>query len=99
MASPSPSFSASAFELALNDVFTTATCRPYPPLSAASRATSSVAPTNETSGWVKQAAGTDAWLRTCARPDMFSTAEIPCADAACARESDPAIGPSPCVAC
>lgn len=51
---------------------------------AASRAASSVAPTKETSGCVKQAAGTDAWFKTWGRPHMFSTAEMPWADAACA---------------
>jgi hypothetical protein len=36
-----------------------------------------VTPTNDTSGWVKHAAGTDRWLSTCGRPHMFSTAEMP----------------------
>lgn len=35
-----------------------------------------------TSGCVKQAAGTELWLRTCGRLQMFSTALIPCALAA-----------------
>lgn len=38
----------------------------------------------DTSGWVKQAAGTVLWSSTCSRPHMFSTALMPCALAACA---------------
>lgn len=43
-----------------------------------------------TSGWVKAAAGTLRWSRTCGRPHMFSTALMPCAEAACASMNLPA---------
>ena len=46
-----------------------------------------------TSGWVKQAAGTLRWLSTCWRPQMFSTALMPCALAACASMYLPARAP------
>ena len=41
-------------------------------------------PGQRTSGWVKQAAGTELWLRMYGRSQMFSTALMPCALAACA---------------
>ena len=43
-----------------------------------------------TSGWVKAAAGTLRWSSTCGRPHMFSTALMPCAEAACASMNLPA---------
>mmetsp|Transcript_29313 Transcript_29313/g.94488 ORF Transcript_29313/g.94488 Transcript_29313/m.94488 type:complete len:271 (+) Transcript_29313:546-1358(+) len=82
LAMPSPSPSASALELALK-----LPCEmpiSQPSFSARSLACSSVGPTMAISGWVKQAAGTASWLSTCSCPHIFSTAEMPCADAACA---------------
>mmetsp|Transcript_17105 Transcript_17105/g.51722 ORF Transcript_17105/g.51722 Transcript_17105/m.51722 type:complete len:223 (+) Transcript_17105:924-1592(+) len=82
LAMPSPSPSASAFELALK-----LPCEmpiSQPSFSARSRACSSVGPTMAISGCVKHAAGTASWLSTCSLPHMFSTAEMPWADAACA---------------
>jgi len=63
-------------EFALNDVLTMPSGKPLPSLDISS-AFSCVTPTNDTSGWVKHAAGTDRWLSTCGRPHMFSTAEMP----------------------
>mmetsp|Transcript_32029 Transcript_32029/g.95682 ORF Transcript_32029/g.95682 Transcript_32029/m.95682 type:complete len:270 (-) Transcript_32029:1017-1826(-) len=82
LARPSPSFSASALELALNDVLTMPSGNPCS--LAISSAFSWVTPTNETSGCVKHAAGIELWFSTCGRPSMFSIAEMPCALAACA---------------
>mmetsp|Transcript_24183 Transcript_24183/g.71701 ORF Transcript_24183/g.71701 Transcript_24183/m.71701 type:complete len:467 (-) Transcript_24183:67-1467(-) len=82
LAMPSPSPSASAFELALK--LPCAMPISQPSFSARSLACSSVGPTMAISGWVKHAAGTASWLSTCSCPHMFSTAEMPCADAACA---------------
>ena len=67
---PSPTF-----ELALNEVLTMP--RGKPCSLASSSAFSWVTPTKDTSGCVKQAAGTDKWLRTWGLPHMFSTAEMP----------------------
>mmetsp|Transcript_9091 Transcript_9091/g.15838 ORF Transcript_9091/g.15838 Transcript_9091/m.15838 type:complete len:271 (-) Transcript_9091:974-1786(-) len=81
-AMPSPSFSARAFELPLKLVLVIPSLKPCSLDS--SSAFSCVTPTKETSGCVKQAAGTLRWLSTWDRPAMFSTALIPCALAACA---------------
>ena len=55
-------------------------------------ACSSVMPTIAISGCVKQAAGMALWLTTWGRPRMFSTAEMPWADAACANINLPGLG-------
>merc|ERR1719261_453505 len=82
LALPLPSSSASALELALKDP--TDLPRVKPSFSARSLACSSVSPTMAISGCVKQAAGIASWSTSCDLPQMFSTAEMPWADAACA---------------
>ena len=62
--------------LTLKEVFATAISNPS--FSAFSRAWSSVMPTKETSGCVKQAAGTARWFTMCSRPQQFSTTLMPC---------------------
>mmetsp|Transcript_19554 Transcript_19554/g.40824 ORF Transcript_19554/g.40824 Transcript_19554/m.40824 type:complete len:225 (-) Transcript_19554:973-1647(-) len=80
LAIPAPSPSASAFEFALNDPWLFPSS--HPSSFAFSTACSSVIPTMPISGCVKQAAGTDWWSTAWFRPQMFSTADIPCALAA-----------------
>mmetsp|Transcript_17770 Transcript_17770/g.42716 ORF Transcript_17770/g.42716 Transcript_17770/m.42716 type:complete len:207 (-) Transcript_17770:1015-1635(-) len=82
LAIPSPSPSASAFELALKCPVDLPSSNPS--ALALSLAWSSFNPTNAISGCVKHAAGTALWLTAWGRPMMFSTADMPCAEAACA---------------
>ena len=63
---PSDSSSERALELALKDVFATATGNPSS--SPILRASLSLSPQKEISGCVKQAAGTELWLRIFSRP-------------------------------
>mmetsp|Transcript_46865 Transcript_46865/g.99537 ORF Transcript_46865/g.99537 Transcript_46865/m.99537 type:complete len:247 (-) Transcript_46865:968-1708(-) len=80
LAMPFPSSSARALELArkLPWLFP----RVHPSAAAFSTACSSVGPTMAISGWVKHAAGMASWLTSWDRPQMFSTAEMPWAEAA-----------------
>mmetsp|Transcript_23659 Transcript_23659/g.52585 ORF Transcript_23659/g.52585 Transcript_23659/m.52585 type:complete len:286 (+) Transcript_23659:171-1028(+) len=82
LAMPSPSCSARALEFALK--WPTDLPRGNPCSAARTLAWSSVSPTMAISGCVKHAAGMQSWFSTCLRPTMFSTAEMPCAEAACA---------------
>mmetsp|Transcript_9126 Transcript_9126/g.15115 ORF Transcript_9126/g.15115 Transcript_9126/m.15115 type:complete len:250 (+) Transcript_9126:495-1244(+) len=80
LAIPSASSSARAFEFARK--WPTDLPRGKPCSAARSLAWSSVRPTIAISGWVKHAAGIFSWFTTCGRPKMFSTAEMPWAEAA-----------------
>mmetsp|Transcript_22293 Transcript_22293/g.44491 ORF Transcript_22293/g.44491 Transcript_22293/m.44491 type:complete len:224 (-) Transcript_22293:902-1573(-) len=91
LAMPAPSPSARALELALKLPWDFPSS--HPSASALSTACSSVRPTMAISGCVKQAAGTASWLTTCSLPQMFSTAEMPWAEAAWASIMTPLASP------
>mmetsp|Transcript_63053 Transcript_63053/g.150420 ORF Transcript_63053/g.150420 Transcript_63053/m.150420 type:complete len:247 (+) Transcript_63053:365-1105(+) len=82
LAIPVPSSSASALELALKEPVDLPSVKPS--FSAFAFAWSSVRPTIAISGCVKHAAGMQSWSTAWWRPTMFSTAEMPWAEAACA---------------
>mmetsp|Transcript_48120 Transcript_48120/g.96282 ORF Transcript_48120/g.96282 Transcript_48120/m.96282 type:complete len:237 (+) Transcript_48120:273-983(+) len=91
LAIPLPSSSARALELArkLPVLFPSS----KPSASALALACSSVSPTMAISGCVKHAAGMVLWSTRCSRPAMFSTAEMPWAEAAWASISFPLASP------
>mmetsp|Transcript_72142 Transcript_72142/g.192842 ORF Transcript_72142/g.192842 Transcript_72142/m.192842 type:complete len:210 (-) Transcript_72142:1042-1671(-) len=91
LARPVPSSSARALELARNEPVDLPSSNPS--AAASALACSSVRPTMPTSGCVKHAAGTALWFTACGRPQMFSTAEMPWAEAACASISLPLASP------
>mmetsp|Transcript_8 Transcript_8/g.20 ORF Transcript_8/g.20 Transcript_8/m.20 type:complete len:219 (+) Transcript_8:404-1060(+) len=91
LATPSPDASASAFELARKLPMPMPSSKPC--CSARALAAASSSPTKAISGCVKQAAGMASWLTTCLEPAMFSTAEMPWADAACASIITPFASP------
>mmetsp|Transcript_639 Transcript_639/g.1670 ORF Transcript_639/g.1670 Transcript_639/m.1670 type:complete len:299 (-) Transcript_639:816-1712(-) len=90
-AMPSPSPSASAFELARKYAVDLPSSKPS--AVARSFAVVSLNPTIAISGCVKHAAGTVLWSTACVRPTMFSTADTPCAEAACASMRMPLASP------
>mmetsp|Transcript_18201 Transcript_18201/g.60883 ORF Transcript_18201/g.60883 Transcript_18201/m.60883 type:complete len:247 (+) Transcript_18201:111-851(+) len=80
LATPSPAASARAFELARKLPMPMPSSKPS--ASALALAVASSRPAKAISGWVKHAAGMALWFTRCSLPAMFSTAEMPWAEAA-----------------